>query len=48
MKSNHKKVDSVIEDSYRFFNKIYENQDSLNQLKNLINEYNFYQQTWKN
>ena len=48
MKSNPKKVDSVIEDSYRFFNKIYENQDSLNQLKNLINEYNFYQQTWKN
>lgn len=48
MKSNPKKVDFVIEDSYRFFKKTYEYQDSLNQLKNLINEYNFYQQTWKN
>ena len=47
IKSNPEKVDFMVTNAYKFFNKIYDNQNSLHQLKNLIKEYNFYQQTWK-
>ena len=48
MKANPEKIKSLVLNAHELFNKVYNDHNSVNQLEEIINEYNLYQKTWKN